>query len=81
MFWTAVLFVPTSLAAMVPLIVAGLMIVMLLASVASSPFMASVWSNILLSLIYIPIGLGLYGVFVAVFCVYYRWLVVKDMSH
>lgn len=81
MFWSAVLFVPTSLAAMLPLVVVGLMIVTVLASVASSPLMASVWGNILLSVLYIPIGLGLYGVFVAVFCVYYRWLVVKDLSH
>ena len=81
MFWTAVLFVPTALAAMLPLLVAGLMIVTLLTSFAASPFMASVWSNILLSVMYIPIGLGLYGVYVAVFCIYYRWLVVKDLSH
>ncbi len=81
MFWTAVLFIPTSLAAMLPLTIAGLMIVTLLASVASSPFMVSVWSNIILSVLYIPVGLGLYGIFVTIFCLYYRWLVVKGLSH
>ena len=81
MFWAVVIFLPTSLAAMLPLLVIGLMIATVLASMASGPFMASVWSNILLSILYIPIGLALYGVFVALFCVYYRWLVLKDLSH
>lgn len=80
-FWTVVLFMPTSLAAILPFMVAGLIIVTALAAVASSPFMASFWGNILLSALYIPIGLALYGVLAAVFCLYYRWLVLKDPSH
>ncbi len=81
LFWTLVLFMPTSLAAMLPFMVAGLIIVTALAAVASSPFMTSIWGNVILSALYIPIGLSLYGVLAAIFCLYYRWLVLKDLSH
>ena len=79
-FWTLMLFIPTALAATLPLLVLALMLATVLASVAASPFMLSIWVNLILMLFYIPLVLGLYGVFVALFAIYYRWLALAERS-
>ena len=57
------------------------MLATVLASVAASPFMLSIWVNIILMVFFIPLALGLYGVFVALFAIYYRWLALEDPAH
>lgn len=79
--WTLILYAPTSVAAMLPFLILGMLLVIVFAAVGSSPFMASIWGTLFLALLYIPVGLTLYGVLAAVFCLYYRWLVLKDPSH
>lgn len=81
MFWTLLLFMPTALIAILPLLVLGLMLATVLATVAASPFMLSIWVNIILMVFFIPLALGLYGVFVALFAIYYRWLALEDPAH
>lgn len=80
MFWTLVLYLPTSVAAMVPIMLAGFVIAILVATAASSAVMASVWGNLITTILFLPVSLALYGILAAVFCLYYRWLVVGDGS-
>lgn len=80
MVWTLVLYVPTSLAAMVPIVVMGLIIAIMMATVSSSATMASVWGNLISAFLFLPVSLALYGVLAAIFCLYHRWLVLGDRS-
>ena len=80
MFWTLVLYVPTSIATMVPFLVIGTSFGAVSMEAVSDPFAAAIWGGLIMTFLLVPIYFVQLGVFATAFALYYRWLVLHDFS-